>query len=186
METEKRILITAFEPFGGAAVNASAEVLRLLPDIIAGCPVQKVLLPVVFGKAADQALQYPADIIFLLGEAGSRAMVTPELRARNLRDARIPDNAGNQPRQEKVLDDGPETYETPLPVEKISRLMRQEGYAVEPSPDAGTFVCNDTFYLAGMMSQAPVSFIHVPARPEQAEEFARTVKHVIELAVEAD
>ena len=95
-------------------------------------------------------------------------------------------NAGNQPRQKKILDDGPETYETPLPVEKISRLMQQEGYAVEPSPDAGAFVCNDTFYLAGMMSQAPVSFIHVPARPEQAEDFARTVKRVIELAVEAD
>ncbi len=186
METEKRILITAFEPFGGAAVNTSAEILRLLPDIIVGCPVQKALLPVVFGKAADQALQYPADIIFLLGEAGGRTMVTPELRARNLRDARIPDNAGNQPRQQKILNDGPETYETPLPVEKISRLMRQEGYPIEPSPDAGAFVCNDTFYLAGMRSRVPVSFIHVPARPEQAEEFARTVERVIELAVEAD
>ena len=186
MRTKKQILITAFEPFGGAAVNTSEKVLRLLPDIIAGCPVQKVLLPVVFGKAADQALQYPADIIFLLGEAGGRIMVTPELCARNLRDARIPDNAGNQPRQEKILKDGPETYGTPLPVEEISRLMRQEGYSVEPSPDAGTFVCNDTFYLAGIRSQAPVSFIHVPAGPEQAEEFARTVKRVIELAAEAD
>ena len=107
MRTKKQILITAFEPFGGAAVNTSAEVLRLLPDIIASCPVQKVLLPVVFGKAADQALQYPADFLFLLGEAGNRTMVTPELRAHNLRDARIPDNAANRPRQEKILYDGP-------------------------------------------------------------------------------
>lgn len=185
MGTEERILITAFEPFGGAAVNTSAEVLRLLPDIIAGCPVQKALLPVVFGKAADQALQCPADIIFLLGEAGGRTMVTPELCARNLRDARIPDNAGNQPRQALCLPGGAETYETPVSIEPICQQMQLEGYRIDPSSDAGTFVCNDTFYLVGTSQQSPTVFIHVPAQPEGAKEFARTVTRLIELTIAA-
>ena len=180
---EKQILVTAFEPFGGQNVNASAETLRLLPDVISGCPVRKLLLPVVFGKAAEVALSAPADMIFLLGEAGGRTLVTPELRARNLRDARIPDNAGRQPRQEKILEGGPETYETPLPVGDLCRLMRQEGFGIGPSSDAGTYVCNDTFYLAGTQSHVPVSFLHVPAQPERAEEFARTVARFIGLAI---
>ena len=48
----QKILITAFEPFGGKETNASAEILRLLPEELCGCSVRKLLLPVVFGKAA--------------------------------------------------------------------------------------------------------------------------------------
>ena len=71
------ILITGFEPFGGEKINTSAEVLRLLPETIAGAPVRKRLLPVVFGEAAETALgelalQGPAEAVFLLGEAGGR------------------------------------------------------------------------------------------------------------------
>ena len=181
----RRILITAFEPFGGEAVNTSAEVLRLLPEQLSGWAVQKALLPVVFGRAAEEALKTPADLIVLLGEAGGRRTVTPELRARNLRDARIPDNVGYQPRQEKILENGPETYETPVPVEALCRRMQKEGYEIEPSQDAGAYVCNDTFYLTGVRSPTPVSFIHVPARPDQAEAYARTVARAVELSIEA-
>ena len=60
-EIMKEILITAFEPFGGSPRNASAEVLRLLPDEISGCSVRKMLLPVIFGKAAEAVLQQEAD-----------------------------------------------------------------------------------------------------------------------------
>ena len=83
------------------------------------------------------------------------------------------------------LENGPETYETPVPVEALCRQMQQEGFEIEPSQDAGAYVCNDTFYLTGLRSPAPVSFIHVPAQPDQAEAYARTVARVIELAIEA-
>ena len=79
----KKILITAFEPFGGSAVNTSAAVLEKLPEEIGGAGVEKALLPVVFGKAAEKALTCKADCIFLLGEAGGRTAVTPERRGRN-------------------------------------------------------------------------------------------------------
>ena len=36
MEQAHRILVTGFEPFGGALLNTSAEVLRRLPDTIGG------------------------------------------------------------------------------------------------------------------------------------------------------
>lgn len=178
------ILITAFEPFGGQTVNTSAETLGRLPERIGGHEVIKVLLPVVYGKAAEKALQHRADFIFLLGEAGGRQSVTPELKAKNLRDARIPDNDGNQPRGERILPDGLEEYHTLIPVEEIVRRMR--AYPISVSDDAGTFVCNDTFYLVGMKSKTPVEFIHVPGNPGKADEFAGTVRRFIELAINAE
>ena len=177
------ILITAFEPFGGGLTNTSAEVLKLLPEQIAGQSVKKALLPVVFGKAAETALQTRADEIFLLGEAGGRSKVTPERKARNLRDARIPDNAGCQPKNEPILPHGPAEYRTAFPIEAIVKRMGEDG--IQVSEDAGTFVCNDTYYLTGVGSAAPVAFIHVPAVPDKAEAYAETVRRFIDLAVSA-
>ena len=179
----KEILITAFEPFGGSSRNTSAGVLRRLPDTISGCKVRKLLLPVVFGKAAETVLREDAAAVFLLGEAAGRTSVTPERRARNLRNARIPDNDGNRPENEPVLPGCAAEYYTGIPAGQIAARMRSEGYAVTVSEDAGTFVCNDTFYLVGMKSRVPVEFIHCPAEADRDAEYADTVRRFIELAL---
>ena len=177
------ILITAFEPFGGKERNASAEILRLLPVEIGGHEVRKLLLPVVFGEAAEQVMrQQQADAVFMLGEAGSRSTVTPEIQAVNCRDARIPDNAGNQPKGEKILRDGPETFRSRISVRRIVRRLQEEGYSAAVSEDAGTFVCNDTFYLVGSRCPALTEFIHCPGDTDRAGEFAETIRRFIELA----
>jgi uncharacterized protein len=178
-----RILITAFEPFGGKDRNASAEVLRLLPEEIGGYTVQKMLLPVAFGKAAEQALQQEAEAFFLLGEAGGRTAVTPEIRAVNFRGARIPDNEGNCPEGEKILPEGPDEFRTQVAVKRIAARMQSEGYAIAASEDAGTFVCNDTFYLAGIRRTGPVEFIHCPAEADGTAGHAETIRRFIELAM---
>ena len=178
-KTVKKILITAFEPFGGSTVNTSAAVLEKLPEEIGGAGVEKVLLPVVFGKAAEKALTCKADCIFLLGEAGGRTGVTPERRGRNERNARIPDNEGNKPEGEKILADGPEEYLTAFPVDAITEEMKAEGYGIAVSEEAGTYGSNDTFYLAGGKTAVPVQFIHVPAEKEKAEIYAATVRTFI-------
>ncbi len=179
----RKILVTAFEPFGGSQWNASGEVLSRLPDEINGIPADKLILPVTFEAAAQKVLAHPADCIFLLGEAGGRATVTPEIRARNCRNARIPDNAGRQPQNERILTDGPEEYRTQIPAEAIVRRMKSEGYPIEISEDAGSFVCNDTFFLTGISTQAPVEFIHVPAVHDKAQDFAGIVRKFMEEAV---
>ena len=179
----KKILITAFEPFGGKDRNASAEVLRLLPEEIAGYSVQKKLLPVVFGKAAEQILQETADAVFMLGEAGGRHAVTPEIRAVNRREARIPDNEGNRPAGEPVVPGGPEVCCTRVPVRRISARVQAEGFPAEVSEDAGTFVCNDTFYTAALRLQAPTVFIHCPAEPDRAAAYMETVLRLTEIAM---
>ena len=178
-----KILITAFESFGGRESNASAAVLEKLPEQISGCEVEKALLPVVFGKAAETVLRHPADCVFLLGEAAGRDAVTPEIRSVNLRDARIPDNDGNSPREEIILPGAPEEYRTVFPVRDIVHQMQQEGYRIEVSEDAGRYVCNDTFFLTGMRTRVPVAFVHVPAVPGEADAFAGTVCRYVALCV---
>ena len=178
------ILITAFEPFGGKERNASAEALRLLPEKIGGHEVRKMMLPVVFGEAAEHVLQQQAaDAVFMLGEAGNRGTVTPEIQAVNLRDARIPDNAGNQPKGEKILQDGPETFRSRIPVRRIVRRLQEEGIAAAASEDAGTFVCNDTFYSVGVRCLALTEFIHCPGDADRAAEFAETIRRFVEIVM---
>ncbi len=183
MET---ILITAFEPFGGKTQNTSGEVLRLLPETVSGCCVKKMLLPVVFGRAAQQVLAEPADAVFLLGEAGGRDTITPEIQAVNLREARIPDNDGRQPHGEEICPDGPAFFRTRIPVRHIVSEMQKEGLPIRVSEDAGTYVCNDTFYTVGLHRRGPVDFIHIPAGAENPAACTETVLRFIESALSAE
>ena len=173
---EKRLLITGFDPFDGKFVNPSREVLRHLPDRIGGFVLKKLEVPTVFGLAAQTVLaaadKWEPDVILCLGVAAGRDAVTPERIAVNIRDARIPDNAGNQPRGEHVVPDGPAAYFTTVPVADMTQKIRQAQIPATVSNTAGTFVCNDLLYsllhhYSG--SQTTVGFIHVPALPGQHE-----------------
>ena len=52
----KRILITGFDPFGGATVNPSWMAVERLPEQIGECVLCKLQIPTVFGKAAASVL----------------------------------------------------------------------------------------------------------------------------------
>ena len=54
---QKKILITGFEPFGQDTVNASWEAVSRLEDRIGGNEVTKLLIPTVFGVAAEKVLE---------------------------------------------------------------------------------------------------------------------------------
>jgi pyroglutamyl-peptidase len=171
------VLLAAFEPFGGEAINPSWEAARPLAGaFIAGHAVEVVLLPVVFGEAADrlaalvEALR-PA-LVLLCGEAGGRAGVTIERVAVNVRDARIPDNAGRQPIDEPVDPTGPAAYFTSIPLRAAVASVREAGIPADISNSAGTYVCNDCFYASSHRAalhypDMRVGFVHVPYAPEQ-------------------
>ena len=170
----KRLLITGFDPFGGATVNPSWMAVERLPDQIGECVLCKLQIPTVFGKAAasvlDTARQFCPDTILCVGQAGGRAAVTPERIGVNIRDARIPDNAGNQPRGEFVDSSGPAAYFSTLPVEAMAQAIRDAGVDATVSNSAGAFVCNDVLYSLLHHydgTAVRVGFVHVPYLPEQ-------------------
>ncbi len=172
----KKLLITGFEPFGGQGVNPSWEAVRRLPDQVGEYALCKLNIPTVYGKAAQmvlaQAEALGADAVISVGQAGGRDAVTPERIAVNIRDARIPDNAGVLCGGEKVAQDGPAAYFSTLPVEKMSQAIRDAHIPSAVSNTAGTYVCNDVLYTllnAYHGTAVRAGFIHVPYLPEQGD-----------------
>ena len=172
----KRLLITGFDPFGGGNINPSWDAVSKLPDQVGEYMLCKLGIPTVFGLAAEKVLEeasrFQPDVIISVGLAGGRDAVTPERIAVNIRDARIPDNAGNQPAGAFVVPEGPAAYFSTLPVAEMAEAIRGAGIPAAVSNSAGTFVCNDVLYtLLYKYHGTPVrvGFIHVPRLPEQGD-----------------
>ena len=173
----KKLLITAFEPFGGEKINPSWEAVVRLPDTLHGYELTKLCLPVVFGEAAELAIgkaeELGADVLLFVGQAGGRRAITPELVAINLRYASIPDNKGNQPTDEPIIDGDSTAYFSTLPVRKMAEAIQSSGIPSAVSYSAGAYVCNEVLYRAlSHFSKVPtrVGFIHVPYSEEQGKE----------------
>jgi pyroglutamyl-peptidase len=165
----KDLLISGFEPFGEDKSNPSWEAVKLLPPEISGYKVNKICLPVTFGKAANmlisRAEEISAKVIICVGLAGGRDSITPELVAINMRNAAIPDNEVNLPKDELIHLDGKTAYFSTIPVRKIEKAINEAQIPAKLSYSAGAYVCNDTFYNALSHFEGTdtlVGFIHVP------------------------
>ena len=173
----KKLLITGFDPFGGETINPSWEAVKRLPDIIGHYALTKLEIPTIFGRAASTVLEkaqdLQPDVILLIGQAGGRTAITPEVVGINLREARIPDNAGIQLTNTPIDPQGPAAYFATVPVREMVNAISQAGIPAALSYSAGAFVCNDALYSLlhhyhGTSTQ--VGFIHVPFLPEQAKD----------------
>ena len=145
------ILLTGFDPFGADTVNPSWLVAQALDgQRIAGHRVVAAQLSTVFGKSLRQlealvATHRPA-LVVCLGQAGGRNALSLERVGININDARIPDNAGQQPVDTPVVPGGPAAYFSSLPVKAMLQGVRRAGVPCEVSQTAGTFVCNHVLY----------------------------------------
>ena len=173
---QKTLLITGFEPFQQGTINPSWEAVALLPETIGLWRLEKLRLPVVFGKAADLAIaraqQLCPQAILAVGQAGGRGAVTPELVAINTRDAAIPDNEGNAFQGQPVVPGGGDGYFATAPVRQMVQAAAAQGFPCKLSYTAGAYVRNDLFYRLLHQDRGTgvlVDFIHVPFLPEQAQ-----------------
>jgi len=174
----KKLLLTAFEAFGGEGLNASLETARQMeklnfPDAL----VRVAELPVDRYRAVAKALELiragRPDIVIMLGEAGARFRINPERVAINIDDFRIADNAGNQPRDEPIIEGGPDGYFSTLPIRAIADRINEAHIPAAISNSAGAHLCNRLFYsvmhtisVEGLPAKA--GFIHLPYLHDQA------------------
>ena len=168
------ILLTAFEPFAGEAVNSTQQTLEALGLLrersSARMPgVRGVLLPVTFADcvpALERAVRETApSAVLCLGQAGGAEKLAVERVGVNLDDARIPDNAGEQPRDRAIDPSGPAAYFSTLPTRAICEALEAAGLPARLSYSAGTFVCNHLLYGALRMLSGtgiPAGFLHLP------------------------
>lgn len=178
-------LVTGFEPFGGASVNPSWEAVRLLPPRLGLAPrgdgaehgpvvnLGTHLLPVTFDGAATQVrrliAQHRPDIVVHVGLNERAPAIMLETRAYNEQTARIPDNAGHQPRERAIVPGGALVRYSTWAAPVLAGRLQAAGLPAQVSDDAGRYVCNTTLYTAldtiGSGQYRPTGFVHVP-RPE--------------------
>ena len=171
-----KILVTAFDPFGGESINPALEAVKLMKDTIEGAEIVKLEIPTVFRKSIDKTREAiereNPDVVLCVGQAGGRFEVTPERVAINVDDARIPDNENNQPIDVPIYEDGEPAYFSTLPVKAMVEAIRNEGLPSSLSNSAGTFVCNHIMYgvlytIDKMGKDIRAGFVHVPFIPQQ-------------------
>lgn len=161
------ILISAFEPFGNDIINPTQLLLDKIPSKIAGCEIKKILLPVEFIKAPELLIKTYDEIkpqaVLMLGQAGGRKYISIENIAKNIMDAKIPDNSGYMPLNEEIVNGNKSLL--------FGNLKRDEmlNDLVIESNDAGTYVCNCLYYqmLNHNNGMVPTGFLHVPFIKEQ-------------------
>lgn len=173
-------LLLGFEPFDGDEINPSQRIVESLDgECIAGHTVVARTLPTEFARAADAlpeiVHQHAPSLVLALGQAGGRAGMSIERIAINLIDARIADNAGDQPIDVPVIDGAPNAYFSTLPIKAMLLALHEQRIPASISNTAGTFVCNQVFYaLAHLIATRQPTlrggFVHVPYLPEQARQ----------------
>jgi pyroglutamyl-peptidase len=197
-----KILVTAFDPFGGESVNPAYEAVKLLPDMMKGAEIVKLEIPTVFSRSAliveAGIKEHDPDIVIHVGQAGGRPCVTVERVAINLIEATIPDNDGEQPMDIPVQPDGEAAYFATVPVKAMIQSVRDHGIPCSMSYSAGTYVCNSVMYNTLYMAATRYpkikgGFIHVPYADGQvvdkpygtASMSLPTIAKALEYAIEA-
>ena len=177
-----KILVTGFEPFNGAQINPSEQIVCRL-EAPKGVNLIKEILPVEFENAALRLrkliAEHSPDVLLSIGQAGGRAEISIERVAINIDCVKssngsklLPDNAGSMPIDEPIEAGGAPAYFSTLPLWQLVEAVQAAGIPAGVSNSAGTYVCNHIMYVG--LHEAAVNcpkmkagFIHVPFLPEQ-------------------
>ena len=177
--TSRKVLLTGFEPFGGASFNPSGAVVEVIAEHgVDGFEIVTAILPVEFKRSAAMLIELIStnkpDLVISLGQAEGRDFIGPEQVAINLADARIADNAGVKLENQPINTGAADGYFSTLPIRAIVDAISALGISAKISYSAGAFICNEIFFTAQSFLQGSnviSGFIHLPLAPNQSAEF---------------
>ena len=189
----KKVLLTGFEPFGGASFNPSGAVVETIgKDGVDGVEIVTAILPVEFKRSAAMLIEliskHQPSVVISLGQAEGRDFIGPEQVAINLADARIADNAGVKLENQLLNEAAADGYFSTLLIRSIVEAVSSLGINAKISYSAGAFICNEIFFTmqSALEGSAVISgFIHLPLAPIQATEFPGLPTMAIEDQVKA-
>jgi pyroglutamyl-peptidase len=173
-----RILITGFGPFPGAPRNPTMRIVQhlkaLKSPMLAGHTCITRILPTTWAMLETiPALlaETQPDAVLMLGLAGRRRAVTPELVARNRASTLRPDAQRCVARAAQLSPGAPATRHSTFDAVKLTAALRCHGLPAKVSRDAGDYLCNALlWHVLGL--GVPAIFIHVP-RPQKGQPKAR-------------
>lgn len=144
-----KILVTGFEKFHTFDQNPTEIAVNMLE----GSNLIKEILPVDIQQipkiVPELLLKHKPDIAIFCGMAYSRPFISLEKVAVNIiKDSIRKDNAGRDLSiPDSIVKDG-ETLYNSLPLSELNAYLKSKNIKTEVSFDAGTYVCNQTLYIA--------------------------------------
>lgn len=143
-----KVLVTGFEPFGRWQRNPSGETARHLDGAtIIDAQITGLVLPVSFQQAAAPLIaaidELRPDVILNLGQGQATGVRVERIAVNRCTGS---DNDQHDPQGAPVVADGPDIYQSTLPVTAIVELLTNVNFNVAPSDSAGEFLCNYIMY----------------------------------------
>jgi len=165
-----QVLLTGFGAYAEEADNPSGAIAARLDGVVVdNVRINGIVLPVRssrVGQTLSEAIaRLRPDVVIITGVTPGRAAVAVERVAINVQDFPIPDVDGLEPVDEPVVADGPGAYFSTLPIKAILAAWEQKGIPSYVSNSAGTYVCNQTFYLARHLTERSgtiAGLVHIP------------------------
>jgi pyroglutamyl-peptidase len=193
------ILLTGFEPFGGAKINESWETVKTFQgQEIGGYRIETALLPVVYDEM-DKPLQEAIDkhkpkIVISFG-VGTPYIQIETSALNSYHPMKPKDNKSKTPPRDEIVLKGDLRIKTTLPADQILAALQTEKIPAILSEYAGGYLCNECFYRLMHCKTAPAvrGFVHVPpyGAPDpyggkiDAGKLERAVKTIVESTVKA-
>ena len=168
------ILLTGFEPFTtGQGLklthNPTGDIATSLGSSLTH--VQGAVLPVSFTQTkttlTDMFVNLEPTHWVGLGFAPHRTTIDVEAVALNLEHARSGDNDGKTPFMRPIVEGAPLAYRSRVDTADLAKTLNGHSVPAQTNCHAGTFLCNQTFYLGCHWAESSHSlqtavFIHVP------------------------
>lgn len=172
----KTVLLTGFGAYAEETDNPSGAIARRLDGWRGdGAAIHGLLLPVrsvaVGPMLADAIQLIQPDVLLVTGVTPGRAAVAVERVAVNVMDFPIDDVDGVAPIDEPVTPGGPDAYFSTLPIKAILSAWRSRSIPAYVSNSAGTYLCNQTFYLARHFAEGhpmTAGLVHIPLASSSA------------------
>jgi pyroglutamyl-peptidase len=172
------ILFTGFEPFttGQGLVLTHNPTADIAERVAARVPnARAAVLPVSYAQTrrvlVEQLDAHRPTIWIGMGYAPHRETLDLEVVALNMEHCESADNDGERPFMRPVVDGAPAAYETRVDVPEAVAIFAEHGVELKPCFHAGTFLCNQSFYVACHRVESVgdlrlAAFLHVPPMPD--------------------
>lgn len=175
--SQNKILLTYFEPFGGADTNISQQVA----EGIEAEGVTKHCLPVSFQRSPHELREaierYQPDFILSLGQCAEGEKIRLERFAVNLMDSEKGDNDGYRPNEKTIDANAPLALRTCLNIKQLHTECANEGLSVMISNSAGLYVCNRIYWEALRYTDKAL-FVHIPKNIDM-DVARKAISHII-------
>lgn len=172
---DARVLLTGFEPFDGSSFNISEKLVSEIKKLdLESIEIESMILTVDESgtrNVSEKVLKNEYDCVVQLGFSDKAKKINLEYYAQNKIDMNIKDNSGRSIRDEKVIKSEKNKLRTTASLDESSDIFSEY---ISISEDAGTFVCNETYYrtlntiyenkiLDRFERILPCIFIHLPS-----------------------